>query len=574
MRKTLLAGALVLAAGAALAAVPNNTLLIMTSADVPTLDPTMVYDTASGQIAENIYETLVTYKGRSVSELEGLLATSWNISPDGKTYTFTLRKGVKFHSGNEFTCADAEYSLRRNLVTNNHDSGNWFIAESLLGTSGNAEDDPEKVTWARIANAVKCNAQGQLVLTLPARDPALLVKLAYTGQAIVDKKHAISIGEWDGTEATWKQWVGKDLNDSNLSKRPSGTGAYQLVRRDSANIVLRAFDGYWGGKPKLENVIVQLVAEQATRLEALKKGDADFVETGGRPALSQLQGVPGIKIFDGIPNNSASAIFMNQNIKDPAVLGSGKLDGKGIPANFFADANVRKAFSYSFDYDRYIREVQLGKGTKRTMLLPDSFFGYDPKVKTYTYDPKQAAAFFRKAFGGQLWQNGFVLRASYRANSIPSQTAMEILKTNIEKLNPKFKVELQPKPWSEFLRSSRDGKEAMILIGWAPDYADPDNFLYTFYHSNGFYNPRVNFKDALLDQLLDQARQTIDPAKRKALYSQVGQRAYEQAYYILMPAGVGFVAYQDRVKGLEENYNIMFSGITGNYWKVLSKAGL
>ncbi|MER3443922.1 MAG: peptide ABC transporter substrate-binding protein [Meiothermus sp.] len=574
MRKTLLAGALALAAGAAFAAVPNNTLVIMHGSDYPTLDPGQTYDTGSGELVENIYETLVTYKGKSVSELEGLLATSWNVSGDGRTYTFTLRKGVKFHSGNEFTCADAEYSLRRNLVTNNHDSGNWFIAESLLGTSANADDDPQAVTWAKIANAVKCNAQGQLVLTLPARDPALLVKLAYTGQAIVDKKHAVSIGEWDGTEATWKQWVDKDLTDSNLSKRPSGTGAYMLVRRDAANTVLRAFDGYWGGKPKIENVIVQTVAEQAARLEALKKGDADFVETGPRSVLSQLQGVPGVKIYDGIPNNVSSAIFMNQNIKDPAILGSGKLDGKGIPANFFSDINVRKAFAYSFDYDRYIKEVQLGKGTKRTMLLPDMFFGYDPKVKTYTYDPKQAAAFFRKAFGGQLWQNGFVLRASYRANSVAAQTAMEIFKANVEKLNPKFKVELQAKPWSEFLKSSQEGKEAMILIGWAPDYADPDNFLYTFYHSKGYYNPRANFKDALLDRLLDQARQTIDPAKRKALYSQIGQRAYEQSYYILMPAGIGFLAYQDRVKGVEENYNIMVSGITGNVWRLLSKAGL
>ena len=574
MRKTLLAGALALAAGAAFAAVPNNTLVIMHGSDYPTLDPGQTYDTGSGELVENIYETLVTYKGKSVSELEGLLATSWNVSGDGRTYTFTLRKGVKFHSGNEFTCADAEYSLRRNLVTNNHDSGNWFIAESLLGTSANADDDPQAVTWAKIANAVKCNAQGQLVLTLPARDPALLVKLAYTGQAIVDKKHAVSIGEWDGTEATWKQWVDKDLTDSNLSKRPSGTGAYMLVRRDAANTVLRAFDGYWGGKPKIENVIVQTVAEQAARLEALKKGDADFVETGPRSVLSQLQGVPGVKIYDGIPNNVSSAIFMNQNIKDPAILGSGKLDGKGIPANFFSDINVRKAFAYSFDYARYIKEVQLGKGTKRTMLLPDMFFGYDPKVKTYTYDPKQAAAFFRKAFGGQLWQNGFVLRASYRANSVAAQTAMEIFKANVEKLNPKFKVELQAKPWSEFLKSSQEGKEAMILIGWAPDYADPDNFLYTFYHSKGYYNPRANFKDALLDRLLDQARQTIDPAKRKALYSQIGQRAYEQSYYILMPAGIGFLAYQDRVKGVEENYNIMVSGITGNVWRLLSKAGL
>lgn len=567
--KKLLAAALVASLGAAFAAVPANTLLFMQSADIPTLDPGQVYDTASGGLVENMYDTLVGYKGKSVSELEGVLATDWKISGDGKQYTFNLRKGVKFHSGATMTCEDAEYSLRRNMVVNNSDSGNWFMSESFFGTSANAKDDPEAVTWARITNAIKCNGSGQLVLTLPKPDPALLVKLAYTGQAIVEKKYTASIGEWDGTEATWKKWIGEDLTDSNLSKKPNGTGPYQLVRKDANNYVFKAFPDYWGGKPKIENVIVQIVKEQATRIEALKKGDADFAEPGPRSVLSQLQGVPGIKIFDGIPSNTATAIFMNQNIKDPANLGSGKLDGAGIPPNFFSDVNVRKGFAYAFDYDRYIKEVQLGKGMQRTMLLPDTFFGYDPNVKKYKLDLNLATQFFKRAWGGQVWDKGFTLTARYRANSVAAQTAMEILKTNIEKINPKFKVNLSSKPWSDFLKDSQAGKEPMIIVGWAPDYADPDNFLYTFYHSKGYYNPRVNFQDKLLDDLLDQSRATTDRAKRKVLYSQVGNRAYELSPYILVPAPIGFIVYSDKVKGVEETYNNMLSG--GNYWKDLSK---
>lgn len=194
--------------------------------------------------------------------------------------------------------------------------------------------------------------------------------------------------------------MGKDLTDSELSKKLSGTGAYKLVRRDANTVVLTAFDGYWGGKPKIENVIFQIVKEQATRIEALKRGDADAVETGPRPVLAQLQGVPGLKIMDDIPNNTATAIFMNQKISNPEYLGSGQLDGKGIPANFFSDINVRKAFNYSFDYDLYIKEVLQGKGIKRTMLLPETFFGYDPKVPTYAYDPQKAVSYFKKAWGG------------------------------------------------------------------------------------------------------------------------------------------------------------------------------
>jgi peptide/nickel transport system substrate-binding protein len=151
-------------------------------------------------------------------------------------------------------------------------------------------------------------------------------------------------------------------------------------------------------------VIVQRVQEQATRLEAIKRGDADIVETGPRPTLEQLRGVAGITILDDLPNTSAGTFFMNQKISDPKVLGSGKLDGKGIPANFFADVNVRRAFSYAFDYDRYIKEVQQGKGLQRTMALPDSFPGYNDDVRKYSFNAKQAEAYFKRAFNGNLWK--------------------------------------------------------------------------------------------------------------------------------------------------------------------------
>jgi peptide/nickel transport system substrate-binding protein len=569
--KTLVAFGLSLGLGSALAAVPANTYLVMKSADLVTLDPTMTYDTASGEVVENLYETLVGYKGKSITELEGVLATKWVESNAGKTMTFTLRKGVKFHSGADFTCEDAEYTLRRNLVTNNHDSGNWFIGEALLGTGGNAEDEPNVVTWAAITKAVSCNKAGELVLNMPKIDPALLVKLAYAGQSIVDSKHAIKIGEWDGTEKTWKTWIGKDLNERALSKNPSGTGAYRFVKNDAQSFVAKAFDGYWGTKPKIENIILQNVKEQATRLEALKKNDADVVETGPRSVLPQFEGLSTVKIFDNIPNTSATVFMMNQNIKSKDLLGSTKLDGKGIPANFFGDINVRNAFAAAFDYGRYIKEVQSGKALLRTMALPESFFGYDKNVKPYEYNPEQAKGFFQKAFGGELWKNGFILKIRYRAGSTTSQAAVEILKASVEKLNPKFKIDIEPQQWSDLLADTRKGNTPMVLLGWAPDYADPDNFIHTFYHSEGFYAPRTNINDKQLDTLIDQTRATSDRAKRASLYSLIGQRARATTPFILLPAATGYLAYNSNLKGITENFNVMFSGSTGTYWKDLSK---
>ncbi|OLV19748.1 ABC transporter substrate-binding protein [Deinococcus marmoris] len=557
---------------AALAASPTDTLVIQSSSDVPTMDPGVTYDTASSALVDNMYETLITYDGASLTKLVPLLATKWTPSNGGKTYTFDLRKGVKFHSGATMTCADAEYSFERNLVTNSGASGNWFIAEALTGTQSNAADD-KTVTWAKIDKSVQCNAAGQLVFTLPAVDPAFLAKLAYTGQAIVEKAYSTKIGEWDGTEKTWKDWIGKDLTDSELSKKPNGTGPYKLVRADANNHLFQAFDGYWGKKPSIKNVIQQKVPELAARQQALLRGDADIIDGGGRSVdEAQVKGKPGVTWVDDLPNTTATAIFMNEKISgaNNALLGSGKLDGKGIPSNFFSDVNVRRGFSYAFNYQGYIKDVQNGKGMQRTMLMPDIFPGYDSKVKTYTFDAAKATDYFKRAWGGQLWKNGFVLTANYRASAPASQTAMEILKKNIESINPKFRVNIQAKQWSEMLADSKKGQEAMILIGWAPDYADADNFMYTFYASDGYYSPRANWKDASVDKWLKQARSTINAAERNRLYSLVGNRAYEQAPYILVPAPVNYTFFSSRVSGAPLT-KAGFNPMTSLYWKELSK---
>lgn len=548
-----------------------STLVVQESADIPTLDPGTSYDTGSGQIVENLYETLVTYKGNSIRELEPLLATEWQEGQGGREYRFTLRDGVKFHSGNGFTCADAEYTFRRNLVTNTADSGNWFLSESLLGTASNANDD-QGITWQRITDAVKCDGE-TLVFSLPKADPAFLAKLAYTGQGIVDSKHATQIGEWDGTEATWKAAVGKDLSGSPLSQQPSGTGAYKLVEKTSTAVTATAFADYWGDKPAITNVLIQKVPEQAARLQAFEKGDADLIETGGRPVIeAQLRDKDGIAILDGLPDTSAFGISMNQAIKGNAI-GSGKLDGQGIPANFFSDADVRRGFVAAFDVPDYIKQVQGGQGDARNVLLPDSFPGYDAELSGAKFDLDAARAAFQKAWGGQVWQQGFTVNVSYRAGSVSAQTGMEMLKKNIESLNPKFRVNIVSKEWSEIIKGSNQGTEAMVMTGWAPDYADADNFITTFYASTGYYHPRINVTDSQIDTWITEARSTTDTARRNELYKQVAERALDQAYYILLPSNPGIIAYRNTVKGIsKDTFNPMVAFRTGTLWKDLSKS--
>lgn len=554
------------AAPAAIKTDRASTLVIQRSSDIPTLDPGTMYDTASGEVLENVYETLVTYKGDSVTDLEGLLATEWKANDAGTEYRFTLRPDVKFHTGNPLTCADAEYTFQRNLVTNTGDSGNWFLSESLLGTGSNAKDD-DTITWQRIDDAVKCDGE-TLVFTLPKADPAFLAKLAYRGQSIVDSKHAIEVGEWDGTEATWKDAVGKDLTGSPLAKKPSGTGPYQIVSSDSTGVTLKAFDGYWEGAPSIQNVVLQIVPEQSSRIQALLNGDADMVDSGGREVVeSQLAGQPGIKVVDGIPNLGTYGFTMNQNLEGSSKLGSGTW-GDGIPANFFQDPKMRECFAKAFDYQAYIDQVQMGKGEQLNTMLPKSFLGYDESIPVPQFNMDEAQAACQAAHGGQAWENGFTLNAAYSESSKGMQTALEILKMNIEQMNPKFKVNIEGLPWSDVI--SKAAEQPMIYVGWSPDYADPDNYMYTFYSSKGYYSERAGFKDAEIDAMLDEARSITDETKRKELYSKIAKSAAEKNLYLMLPTGIGVSALRDNIQGAEvATHNPMMAG---NWlWKDLSK---
>ncbi len=559
-------------AAVAIAAVPNNTVLMMTIGDISTLDPAQGYDTASSEPMENMYESLIGYKGKSLTDYAPLLATEWKAAPTGKQYTFTLRKNVKFHSGNAFTCDDVAYTFKRLLITNNSDSPAWFISDALLGFAYWDDASKKSVTWAQIDKTVQCNKDGQAVITLVKRDPAFLAKLLYTATSIVDQKWAVGLGEWSGTEKDWKTWQEKDLTDSELNKKPSGTGAYQLASRNPNQAVYKAFDGYWGGKAKIDNVIIQKVDELATRVLALNKGDADWTTVISRANLKQVQGQPGVKVLDDLPGASSNAVFLNEDIKEPKELGSGKLDGNGIPANFFGDVNVRKAFNYAFDGKKLIDQVMLGKGELRTMALPTTYLGYDAKIPMYSYNPEQATAAFKKAFGGQVWTNGFTVNITYNTGNSGRQAIAEIVKANIEKLNPKFKVNVNAIAFSELLKAADASKLTMTIGGWLADYPDPDNFIRTFYHSqDGAFKGRLNYKDDQMDKLIDQANSTSDNAKRAALYKLAGRRAYDQAPFIITPVAVGFLTYRDNVKGIEENYNGGVSGALGTYWKNVSK---
>ena len=125
---------------------------------------------------------------------------------------------------------------------------------------------------------------------------------------------------------------------------------------------------------------------------------------------------------------------------------------------------------------------------------------------------------------------------SYNTGNTTRQTIAEILKANIEDLNPNFRINVRGIQWPDFLADRNDNRLPISIVGWIPDYADSDNYIHTFYHSEGFYGRLLNFKNEEIDSLIDQARSTTDPAERELLYKAVGSLGYEQVPFITYPS--------------------------------------
>lgn len=214
-----------------------------------------------------------------------------------------------------------------------------------------------------------------------------------------------------------------------------------------------------------------------------------------------------------------------------------------------------------------IEELFLGRGEALTMALPPSFLGYDAGIPTYDFDPELAEEHFRAAMGGEVWDTGFEMTISYNTGNATRQIIAEILKANVEDLNADFTVNVRGIQWPDFLNDRDNNRLPISLVGWVPDYADPDNFIHTFYHSDGYYGSQMNFSDAEIDQLIEDARATVDQEERAFYYSQVGRRAYDLVPTVPYPTAATFVVTTDAIDGV--SYNPMLSHYY--QWKDLVK---
>ncbi len=544
-----------------------DTLIIQQIGDPESLDPAWEYDTASAAaILWNVYETLVFFRGGRTDLYDPMLAAeiptveNGGISKDGKTYTIKIRQGVKFHDGNPLTAEDVRYSLARIMLLDRDGGPSWILLAAILGfDTQSTRDDKGKILpdiYDRVDRALQVQGNNLVINLKEPYGPLLNIFASWS--PVVSKKYVVANGGWDGTKTTWEKNNNPAKPDATtLFDKSSGTGPFKIESWDhgTGTVSLIRNDNYWRAPAKLRRVLLQKVEEFGPRRLALQNGDADMIDVGraNQPAVT---GLPGVRIVDDLAQlTNSPALFMNLSIaaEGNPDIGSGKLDGNGIPANFFSDIHVRRAFAYLFDRQAFIDQALRGKGRLGSGPIPYGMLGYNPRGKWYEASKDKAIAEFKEAWGGQVWANGFKFSILYNSGNVNRQTGSQMVKEAAEALNPKFKIDTRGVTWSSYLGLSNQKKLPMFFLGWAADYADPDNFTVPFMHSTGTFSGRQSYKNPEVDRLIEQAGKESDAKKREALYFRLQEIAYQDVPTIYIVNVVAFATMRSWVKGWYHN---------------------
>ncbi len=546
-----------------------DTFIYATIGPPDSLDPAYAYDSASGEIIQAVYETLIFWKGESTTEFDPVLATEWTVSDDGMTYRFKIRTGVQFHNGDELTPEDVEYSFERGMVQDYGAGPQWMLFEPLfgIGTLSSRTDDG-LIPLEEIESKVEVDGDWvQFNLATPY-EPFLQI-LSNTWGSIVDKDWCIENGDWDGTEASYEALNDPPSGGSPLQSIMNGTGPFELERwEEGVETSLIRNDNYWREPASLERVVIQVVEEWTTRRLMLEAGDADLVDVP-RANIDELEGVPGLTVWKDLPTLTNDAIFFQFDIsEDSTFIGSGQLDGAGIPRDFFTDVNVRKGIAYAFDWETYLHDALKDEAQQNGSPIVEGLSYYDADAPGYHYDPELAEEYLRQAWDGEVWEKGFTITLCYNAGNDTRKIACEILQENLFNINEKFNVLIQVMQWPSVLRGMYAGLLPMFQIGWIADFPDAHNFVLPFMSSGGTFSGWQNYNNPEVDELIAEGISGTTSAAREAVYRELDQIYYDDVPSFILAQPLGRRYFRSWVKGFY--FNPCLPGNFGNLY-ALSK---
>lgn len=475
--------------------------------DIVSLDPAEAYEASDGEVVGNLYDRLLDYDPAQGGALRGALALSWNVEEDGRTFTFKLRPGLRFASGNPVTAEDAAFSLQRVVLL---DKTPAFILEQFGFTRENVRE------------RIRADGPDTLVLeTATAVAPSFLYYCLTAVMGSVVDGREVRAHEHDG-----------DLGHDWLAFHSAGSGPYRLrVWRPVERYALDANDDYWGGPPRNRRVVVLNVREPTTQRLLLEHGDADYARDLDRDQLEGLAGNAEIGFDRGV---QSTLVYLALNQRNPNLR----------------RAEVVEALKYLVDYDGIARGILGGLGVVHQSIVPTGLMGAIADTP-YRFDPERA----RRELERAGLANGFALGIDVR-NATPWIDIAQALQASFSQAG--VRLAITPGDGKQTLTKYRARHHDLFLGEWTPDYPDPHSNAQAFTLNEDNADQaraktlawRNAWQDPALEALVRQALMEPSAPRRAALYQALQRQSRNVAPFVVMFQKVEVAARRRDVEGL------------------------
>ncbi|HEX3759592.1 MAG TPA: ABC transporter substrate-binding protein [Kofleriaceae bacterium] len=460
-------------------------LVVAQAVDVTGLDLARLIDDESIEVGEIIFEGLARWRPGTTYPEPGL-ASAWQVSPDGRRWTFTLRPGVVFHDGTLLDADAVVFSFQR-VLDPGHPN---YLAGDDAGYWRGLLRDVRKVT-----------AIGPL-----------------TVQIDIDRPYAPLLGELVMFPIVSPTAVRRWGND--FTRHPVGTGAFAFETwSPNEQVVLHRFDRYWGPRPALDRIVFRVVVDPRQRLVDLQSGSVDLAASIQPDEQSFVELHPDL-VLDHAP--ASNVMYLAFNLDHPP----------------FDDVRVRRAISHAINKEPIVKLAYQGRAVAADSVLPPRQWGYHVPKTRYDYDLEAARRLLDEAIAAHAFDPNKVYKL-YAPNTpraylfVPERVA-RYFQVALAQIG--VHVELVLQPIQQHLASVGRGEHDLALFGWSGDTGDPDNFLYVLLHSdNAVPGTAQNisfYRDAEVDRLLVAAQATVDQPARKALYAEVQDRVARDAPWV------------------------------------------
>ncbi|AQS48429.1 ABC transporter substrate-binding protein [Thioclava sp. JM3] len=512
IRSMLLAGAaaVMMTAGGAGA----KTLVYCSEASPEGFDPApYTAGTTFDASSHPVYDQLVEFKP-GTTEIEPGLAESWDVSDDGLTYTFNLRKGVKFHSvegftpSRDFNADDVIFSFDRQ---GNKDNPYYAYAPGVSYEYYAGMDMPT------IIKSIEKVDDYTVKFTLSEPNAPFLADLAMDFASILSKEYADKL-------------AGEDRK-ADINNVPVGTGPFSFVAyQKDAVIRYKANPDYFKGKTPVDDLIFAITPDPAVRMQKLQAGECQIMPYPAPADIQALKDDSNIKV-DEQPGLNVAYLAYNTT-QAP-----------------FDKVEVRKALNMAINKDAIIDAVFQGAGQVAKNPIPPTMWSYNKDIKDDAYDPEQAKKMLEDAGVKDLEMNIWAMpvQRPYMPNA---RRTAELMQSDLAKVG--VKANIVSYEWGEYLKKSKDpSRDGAVILGWTGDNGDPDNFLAVLLGCSAAESGanRAFWCNQKFDDLITKARQSNDQAERTKLYKEAQEVFKEQAPWDTIAHSTVFMPMSKKVTG-------------------------